>query len=399
MEVPVYDIVGEKKVTSLPGECPERYSMKTNELYSAMKEITSEDNPRAVNKNSFNIKITDKKLIACVSIALISLFCFAFIFVAIALTEITKLKSEAALSTSSLNQLIMELRENISVQLSQDISALNNTLVMSTIGFQGKSQDFPASSCAAIHLIHPSSSSGYYWVTSSNGSAVCVYCDMTRSCGGITGGWTRVVSLDMRDNSTQCPSGLREKIIDGTTIRICVNRNTNASCSSDIFSTYNLPYSNVCGQIRAYQFGHTDAFFTSEVTIDGIYVDGVSLTHGHPRQHIWTFAAALDEVQFHTPSVCPCFNVSGYTPPPSFVGNDYFCDTGSSGHFQSSSEDPLWDGEGCEGTNMCCLFNDPPWFYKKLPKTTSDDIEMRVCRSETNSGEDVAVELIEIYLQ
>ncbi len=69
MEVPVYDVVVEKKVTSLPGECPDRYSMKTNELYSAMKEITSEDNPRAVNKNGCNIKITDKKIIACVSIA------------------------------------------------------------------------------------------------------------------------------------------------------------------------------------------------------------------------------------------------------------------------------------------------------------------------------------------
>ena len=31
-------------------------------------------------------------------------------------------------------------------------------------------------------------------------------------------------------------------------------------------------------------------------TIDSNYVDGVSLTHGsNPRQHIWTFAAALDE--------------------------------------------------------------------------------------------------------
>ncbi len=79
----------------------------------------SEDNPRAINKNGYNIKITDKKIIACVSIALIFLLCFAFIFVAIAFTEITKLKSEAALSTSSLNQLIMELRENISVRLSQ----------------------------------------------------------------------------------------------------------------------------------------------------------------------------------------------------------------------------------------------------------------------------------------
>jgi hypothetical protein len=29
--------------------------------------------------------------------------------------------------------------------------------------------------------------------------------------------------------------------------------------------------------------------------IDGSYVDGVSLTYGSPRQHIWTFANALDE--------------------------------------------------------------------------------------------------------
>ena len=34
------------------------------------------------------------------------------------------------------------------------------------------------------------------------------------------------------------------------------------------------------------------------ITIDSSYVDGVSLTHGQtPRKHIWTFAAAHDEIR------------------------------------------------------------------------------------------------------
>ena len=60
--------------------------------------------------------------------------------------------------------------------------------------------------------------------------------------------------------------------------------------------------------------------------------------------------------------------------------------------------DPLWDGAGCESRNSCCNFNTPPWFYKQLPQPTTDDIEMRVCSDERNSSEDVAIEMIEIYV-
>ena len=34
---------------------------------------------------------------------------------------------------------------------------------------------------------------------------------------------------------------------------------------------------------------------TDDTDINGNYVDGVSLTHGAPRQHIWTFAATVSE--------------------------------------------------------------------------------------------------------
>ena len=60
--------------------------------------------------------------------------------------------------------------------------------------------------------------------------------------------------------------------------------------------------------------------------INGTYVDGVSLTHGAPRQHIWTFTATSNEVNRMSSCSCNNNNTAG-TPPPEYVGNDYFCDT------------------------------------------------------------------------
>ena len=110
-------------------------------------------------------------------------------------------------------------------------------------------------SCAALP---PSSPSGYYWVRASNGSAVRVYCDMTRSCGGVTGGWTRVAELDMTNSSHQCPSGLRQRT--DSNIRTCVRNTDSPGCSAVQYSTANIHYSRVCGKVIAYQYGTTNAF-------------------------------------------------------------------------------------------------------------------------------------------
>jgi hypothetical protein len=87
--------------------------------------------------------------------------------------------------------------------------------------------------------------------------------------------------------------------------------------------------------------------------------------------------------------------------PPSFVGDHYFCDTGSSDQVDLTfyGDDPLWDGAGCGPQNGCCTFNNPPWFYRQLPQPTTDDIEMRVCRNNVASNEDIAIETVEIYIQ
>ena len=144
--------------------------------------------------------------------------------------------------------------------------------------------------------------------------------------------------------------------------------------------------------------------------MDDIYVDGISLTYGrNPREHIWTFAAALDEVGIYIQfplwkSYCPCTNInhpSSTSQPPTFVRNDYFCDTGSENQWSHIfyPDDPLWDGAGCGPANTCCSLNNPPWFLKQLPSTTADDIEMRMCTDQAQSDEDTPIEIIELYIR
>ena len=211
----------------------------------------------------------------------------------------------------------------------------------------------------------------------------------------------RVAHLDMTDPNQHCPSGFR---LITSPKRTCGT--PGSRCVSTMFSVDGVKYSKVCGKVLGYQYFTPDAFLGARGrgrTIDDLYVDGVSLTHGNnPRKHIWTFAAAVDETQ-HGGAVCPCTKTDAqYTGHvPTFIGQDYFCDSGSRYHYQAQfySQDPLWDGSGCGSTSSCCGFNNPPWFCKQLPQPTTDDIELRLCVDESLSNEDVSLETIEIYVQ
>ena len=91
-------------------------------------------------------------------------------------------------TTQELNNLIQELSRGITSYGNKTDQLVINLLT----------QIHPTT-CAALP---PSSPSGYYSGRASDGSVVRVYCDMTRSCGGVTGGWMRVAELDMRQQST-----------------------------------------------------------------------------------------------------------------------------------------------------------------------------------------------------
>ena len=354
------------------------YSILTAENFYPDTAAQGSDNETA-SRNVKKIEINkEKTAMICVAVAIvlfsvIATLCFAYTFV-----EISKLKK----GHTHINEAQNTTGNNM--PLYQNCLMLENKFqqIIGNLGNPGQYQHYPAASCAAALLYEPSSNSGHYWVGSSNGSSVRVYCDMTRSCGNMTGGWMRVAELDMTNNSTQCPTGLKSRSFSN--IHTCERGSTSGGCSSVTFFTSNIEFSRVCGKLRAYPIGETGAF--SMLSINTHYVDGISLTHGRPRRHIWTFAAAHDDT-----SLCPCNNETIQTP--GFVGNDYFCDTGN-----IRDGDPLWDGEGCSAGSTCCSFNNPPWFYKQLPQPITDDIEMRVCISG-DYNEDVVIETVDIYIQ
>ena len=221
-------------------------------------------------------------------------------------------------------------------------------------------------------------------------------------CGG-TGGWRRVVYLDMANSSTTCPSGWKlTEYSKRTCGRATDGTNT---CDSATFPVLGREYSKICGRIRAYQWGSPDAFTNYQrqiITIDGAYIDGVSVTHGTPRNHIWTFAAGVSESNPTWDSVCPC-DTSRAIRVPSFVGDDYFCESGLNepwaGQLRISPNDILWDGEDCLPSSTCCSRYNPPYFVKQLPNSTTNDIEARICLDEPLSNENIAVELVELYIQ
>ena len=217
----------------------------------------------------------------------------------------------------------------------------------------------------------------------------------------------------MSDPSQQCPSAWREIT---TPHRVCGRTSisntsvSTASCDGVTYPTSSEQYDQVCGRIIGYHFGIPYAFNTiagRNSSIDGVYVVGVSVTHGYSRQHIWTFAGGFDEQTTYASNTCPC--VAGSTNGnhiPLFVGQNYFCETGLTQWPRTHAVlwpdgDPLWDGQGCGPTSSCCTFNSPPWFNVRLPFSTTDNIEVRLCGQESNSVQydDTPIQLMELYVK
>ena len=217
-------------------------------------------------------------------------------------------------------------------------------------------------------------------------------------CG--TGNWTRVAYLNMNDPAQQCPQPWVEfNVVQAG--RTCSRlESSEGNCLSVNYLTNGVEYNRVCGRSIGYQEGTPDAFLSASLTIDDIYVNGLSVTHGSPRQHIWTFAAGITEAPNENGCFCGNPNSTAGRPPPAFVGNNYFCESGNPEGIIMGViffDDPLWDGMNCPSNN-CCEFNNPPWFNVDLPTSTTDDIEVRLCLDQSTNDENLHVQLIEVYV-
>ena len=268
--------------------------------------------------------------------------------------------------------------------------------------------DLPGTSCVDIYNKNPTSHgrSGYYLLKTDH--LFFAYCDMELDCGGNKGGWMRIADINT-DNGDTCPSGWR------TYKSYCIGGLV-GGCYSTHFSTNSTSYTKVCGKVLGYQKASMDAFYpsayahgkgnnyrpkTSSRSLDGVYVDGISITYGNPRKHVWTYAVGASDDYNYTQTNCPCAKYPG-PDPPTYVGTHYYCESGNTGgteHHELYSNDTLWDGAGCGPENSCCYDAGMPWFFRQFPTTTTGDIEVRICNDEGFSNEAVAVEQIQLYVQ
>ena len=98
----------------------------------------------------------------------------------------------------------------------------------------------------------------------STGSTRCtsglyqVNCDME---GGHKGGWTTIVKIDASKGDS-CPSAWTRISASGKVV--CRSGSNSAGCYSAIFTTYNVTFNKICGQIKGYQKGTPDAFHSTK---------------------------------------------------------------------------------------------------------------------------------------
>ena len=405
--VPLYAMVEEKNKTSI--STPEKTheytrictDLEKNEIHIYEKAVPSstscmsvkqslQDKGKSKSEDTARARrLVTRDLLVVVAPVLLGAVIASVVFT---LVEVSAIKSDMNSLQQHINMTYMNrsdkfasMFQSLNMLFKASLSQVNNSLLNLSLQQEKNTQEliynlqnsgllitFPATSCASVLLFAPSLPSGDYWIRSSNGSAVRVYCDMTRSCGNITGGWMRVAELDMTDTAIQCPSNLM--LLTNGNSRTCIPKTSAAACTSVYYPTLNT-YSHVCGMIKAYPIGSPEGFkiygqrpmATTNPNISTNYVDGVSMTHGmNPRDHIWTMSF------YGNSGNCSC-----EINRPSFVASDFFC-----------------------YGNHCMMRSTSPWFYKQLPdQPTNDDIEMRVCRDEPRQNEDIAIEAIEFYIR
>ena len=259
----------------------------------------------------------------------------------------------------------------------------------------GLDVDSPGASCADIYEKNPMShdKSGLYLVKTDK--IFFAQCDMEFGKG-----WMKVADLDMT-RGDKCPREWRELLVNG--IKVCRSPSDSSGCYSKVFTVNSTRYHKIRGFVRGYEKTGTDSF-DSRRGVRGIneaYVDGVSITLGNPRKHVWTYVAGYTDSANVPSSNCPCSPIPG-PAPPAFVGEHYYCESGNNGQSSNGfyTDDPLWDGAGCvHAKNTCCNIVGLPWFFREFPTMQQEDIEVRICTDEHYGNEAVLVDKLQLYIQ
>ena len=269
---------------------------------------------------------------------------------------------------------------------------LNKNIIDITVEVQRLSYlvvDNYHSSCLTIAQLNLSYVSGNYILRSSTGLLVSVSCNLNMTSGNSSNVTNNIVV----DNSTErirvaeldvnnCPQGLTSHYVYYR--KTCVVVQYEAGCTEIHYPTNNKNYTHIIGRVQGFQKSSMDCFddipqnksrFTNS-TIFSNYIDGVSIISS--RQHIWSFAAGR----------CSCDNIIGNKPD--FVGEHFTADGRNMAVGSGYSSTVLWESQKC-GTNEN--------MFERTIEPTASNITVRICRDQDRSDEDLALLILDLYVQ
>jgi len=224
----------------------------------------------------------------------------------------------------------------------------------------------PAESCAEILAEDASAASATYWIDpDGDGSPTEVSCDMDQE----NGGWTVLADYDFSTDT--CP----DEWVQHSTEGLCYgNQSSGGGQLSASFDALGLTWDEVLVEVCMRQY-RTDDAFHSVKTVEEKYLDGLSLTYGAAgsRQHIFSWAIGHQL----TKSAYSCPDLGG-TPPPSFVGSDWECDSAS----KTAPYGSVW---------LSARLFEGDIQHLTLVSSTSEDLEGRIICNQSSSDEDVGI--------
>ena len=212
--------------------------------------------------------------------------------------------------------------------------------------------------------------------------------------------WHTVYSLDTSTDA--CPGTLQPSVVPsleqpGTFVRVCGRGERTDVAQAGAVIAQGYTYSQIRGSVTAYAMGSPDSFRPEswrealvEPTIDDPYMDGVGFARltSNGRVHVATYVAGLSytsrSFSYFINSNCMCHG--GSELPPSWLGDDYYCDSalrgGTNCSIGANDDDGCINADDCAAAGCGTVFQNARWYgpEEAVPLWTSALSEGYICR-------------------